>query len=308
MPSVSFDGYMYSYLVKQNVQNFKRTPGLPVEYVDMSDGAYTQQAPYYVVKPLFNWAVRGAAPVAGVLYAPYLVSACAYFGLGWAVWLWLGALGVEGAWHTVGAILISFNSVATDTARHGTPDTLCAAITVLGCWLLFSTPKPLLGASVLTLAILSRPDAIILNGLLLLAAMGSEKLSKTRFVIFAGIMFAAYFFASHGGYGYRQTLAWGIRTSYLQAFFHDLLKTEMAIYAPFALIGLFAFRLKYHSKLLLGVVFSLIIRYIAMPTFVVRYLLPSAMVVAVVGCAGVLTAVDRPNRSFDPRECSEATA
>src|SRR5512142_2616445 len=83
MPQFSYDSYLYSYLASDDIRSFKATPGLPREYVEMADEKYSQPAPYYTVKVLFVFLTRIAARFVGVLRAPFVVSAGAYFILGW---------------------------------------------------------------------------------------------------------------------------------------------------------------------------------------------------------------------------------
>ena len=199
MPNYSLDSYMYSYLVSGDAPTFKVVPGLPPEYVAMTDEAYRQQAPYYTVKALYVALVGIAAPFVGVLRAPTATSAAAYLLCGWVVWFWLRSLGVKGTWRTITALLIMFSSVVTDTARMGTPDLLCSLLLVTGAWLLTATRQAYLGACSLVLAIYTRTDCLILAGLLLALACWQKTISLRFTAILAVAMLVSYFAVSRLG-------------------------------------------------------------------------------------------------------------
>src|SRR5512135_2215642 len=112
MPEYSYDGYLYSYLVSHDVKEFKANTGVPPEYVAMPDQAYVQQAQFYRVKVFFVLLVRVAARVVGVIRAPFLVSAFAYFLTGLAVWFWLRNAGVGEPWRSLAGLFLMFSSVA----------------------------------------------------------------------------------------------------------------------------------------------------------------------------------------------------
>lgn len=305
MPEHSFDGYLYSYLASHDVREFKSVAGLPPEYVAMPDQTYAQQAPFYRVKIFYVLLVRGAAKLTGALRAPFVVSAIAYLLLGLATWLWLRTAGVPEPWRGLTGLLLMFSSVTTATARMGTPDMLCTLLLVSGAWLLLYTRHSVYAGLFLILSVLTRTDCLILAALLVVLAWRQKRLS----VRFAGAFFllfaAAYLAVSRIGYSYGRLLAWTIRTSYWKGFLHGFAKTELAIYAPFALLGLIALKRAYQRELVAVCAASLAIRYVLMPHLEIRYLLPQAIIVGVVGAASVLAGVSA-ERSHLPAEVARA--
>lgn len=288
MPDYSLDSYLYSYLVSNDVQAFKSTPGLPAPYVHISDENYVQQRPFYSVKFLFVILASLTAKVAGVLRAPMVVSAVAYFLLGWVVWLWLGSANLKEPWRSVSGGLLMFSSVTTDTARMGTPDMLCTLLLVLGVWLLLETKYVVAGGMALSLSVLTRIDCAILAGVILMLGFWQKKVSPWLTATFVIVIVAIYLVNSSIGYSYPVLLAWTIRTSYFNALLHNLVKTELAIYCPFALLALIAVRKRYQRVLLAACGVSLVLRYVVMPHFEIRYLLPQAVIVGILGIASVL--------------------
>lgn len=298
MPVYSFDGYLYSYLVSGDVKLFKSIRGLPPEYVSMSDETYVQQAPYYKVKLLYVALVRLATHFAGILRAPYVVSAAAYFLLGWSVWLWLGSLRVDALWRTLASVALMFSSVVTDTARMGTPDLLCTLLLVAGAWLVLSTKYYIPGAILLVMSIFGRQDSLILAGLLLGLAYWQQKAPLKITVLFSVIMLACNFVVGRFGYPYHQLLAWTLRTSYWHALIHNFAKTEIAIYGPFLLLAFIAIKRRFQMGLLGVCAGSLVIRHFLMPHWEIRYLLPQALMAGVIAAAATL-GVDREKKSAE---------
>jgi hypothetical protein len=304
VPEHSFDGYMYSYLASHDVQEFKSTAGVPPEYVAIPDQTYSQQAPFYRVKVFYVALVRGAAKVFGALRAPFVVSAIAYFLLGLVTWLWLRTAGVPEPWRSAAGLLLMFSSVTTDTARMGTPDMLCTLLLVSGAWVLLFTRYSVYAAALFILSVLTRTDCLIAAALLVALAWRQKRLSA-RFTGVVVLLFGvAYVAVSRIGYSYGQLLAWTIRTSYWSGFLHGFAKTELAIYAPFALLALIALKRGYQRELIAVCAVSLAIRYILLPHLEIRYLLPQAMIAGIVGAASVLGRVEQASI---PAEIARAT-
>jgi hypothetical protein len=310
MPIRLYDAYLYSYLASGDLNAFKSTPGLPQEYIALSAEKYVEQSPYYRVKPLFIALVRLASHFAGILAAPFLVSSTAFFLTGWGVWLWLRNLGLDGPWRTLASLALMLSSVVTDTAREGMPDMTCTLFLVSGGWLIFSTEFRKIGAALLTIAILVRPDALILAGLILVVAFWQKKLSLAGAIAFCVIMLASNFAVSQAGYPYHKWLAWTIHTSYLYALTHNFAATEVASYGPFLLFALMALKQRFQTGLVAACAASCVIRYVLMPHIEVRYLLPQAMIVGVLAAGATLRtdhhAIPVPlpqsgESNFDPR-------
>jgi hypothetical protein len=288
MPKYSFDSYQYSYLVSSDIQRFKSLAGLPREYAQMGDKEYEHQRPFYRVKVLYVILVSIAAKFAGVIRAPFVVSAVAYFLLGWVVWFWLGSARIPEPWRSLSAILFMFSSVTTDTARMGTPDLLCTLLLMLGAWLLLETKYVVAGGVTLVISVFARLDCAILAVALLLLGYCQQKVSKRITLTLGVALVASYLLISRLGYSYHEMLAWTLRTSYLKAILHNFMKTELAIYSPFALLAVFAIKKKYERGLIGACVASLAVRYVLMPHLEIRYLLPQALIAGVVGAAAVL--------------------
>lgn len=288
MPIHSFDSYYYSYLASPDLIDFKNIPDLPHEYVVMSAESYVQQRPYYTVKILYVALVRLSARLVGAMRAPHLVSVVSYFFLAWSVCLWLRSFGVSEGWTTLASIAIMFSSVATDTARMGTPDLLCTLLLVTGAWLLLSSPYPVPGALLLALSVLGRQDSLILAGLLLVLAYLRGRITLAVGVAACVVMLACDIAVTRGSYPYHQLLAWTLRTSYWHALSHNIAKTEVAIYCPFLLVAFAAIKYRFQTGLVIVCACSLVVRYVLMPNWEIRYLLPQALIVAVVGAALIL--------------------
>ena len=289
MPEHSFDGYLYSYVVSHDVKEFKSNGGVPAGYVAMPDQSYVQQAPYYRVKVFFVLLVRGAAKFFGVIRAPFVVSALAYFLSGLAVWFWLRTAGVNEPWRSLAGLFLMFSSVATDTARMGTPDMLCTLLLVLGAYLLLQTGHSVYGGVLLLLSVLTRTDCLILASGLIALALWKKRVGPRFAGISLALFAAGYFAISRIGYSYGQLLAFTVRTGYVRGFLHGFAKTELAIYAPFALLALIALKRAYERELIVLCAITLGVRYVLLPHLEIRYLLPQAMIVGIVGAASVLT-------------------
>jgi hypothetical protein len=291
-PDRSFDSYFYSYLVSQDAPTFKALPGLPHEFIEMPDREYWPQEPFYTVKVLFVALVRVAAPYVGVLQAPTAISAAAYFLCGWVVWFWLRSLGVNVAWRTIAACLVMYSSVVMDAARMGTPDLLCTLFLVAAAWLLSETKQTCLGACLLILAVCTRIDSLLLGGLLLALAWWQKKVSFAFTSMFGVAMLACYLAISRMGYPLGQLIDLLLensnRTSYVDALLHNLLEPEVEAVAPFVLLALIALKLRYQVGLIVICAVSLVLRYMLFPNLEVRYLVPHAVIVAVVAAAAVL--------------------
>jgi hypothetical protein len=299
MPEYSYDGYLYSYLVSHDVKEFRANAGVPAEYVAMPDQSYAQQAPFYRVKVFFVLLVSGVAKVSGAIRAPFAVSAIAYFLTGIAVWFWLRAAAVPEPWRSLAAIFLMFSSVTTDTGRMGTPDMLCTLLLVLGAYLLLKTKQPAYGGVLLVLSILTRTDCLIVASALIALAFWQKRIGMRFAGTFLAVFAAGYFAVSRIGYSYAQLLAFTVRTGYLKGLLHGFAKTELAIYAPFALLALIALKRGYQRDLIAICALTLVVRYVLFPHLEIRYLLPQAMIVGIVGSASVLasdaTDPDKPS-------------
>jgi len=291
-PNRTFDSYFYSYLVSQDAPTFKAVPGLPDEYIKIPDAVYWPQEPIYTVKVLFVALVRLAAPIVGVLEAPPAISAAAYVLCGFVTWLWLRSLRVNDPWRTVAACLVMYSSVVMDAARMGTPDLLCTLLLVAAAWLLTATKQTYLGACLLILSVCTRTDCVVLGGLLLALAWWQKKTSLGFTTAFAAAMLATYLAISQiMGYPHGQLIALLLentnRTSYADALLHNFLAPEVATFTPFVLLALIALRLRYQVELIAICAASLVLRYILFPALDVRYLVPQAVIFAVVAAASV---------------------
>ncbi len=284
----SYDPYFYSYLASgQDVTTFQRTPGLPPSFATIPEAKMLHSRGFFTVKPLFVALTRWAVPFAGILGAPFLVSAVAYFCLGWVVWLWLGAFGVPSRWRILTAPLLMFSYVFTIAARQGNPDMLCTFLLVTGAWLLFSTRVPHLGALVLLTSVFARTDCVVLGGLLFLLAVWRRRFSPIAFILWSGVMLLSEFWVASRGYPYRQFVSESLGTSYLYAITHEFVKSEVALYTPFVLLALVAVKLKFHADLVFVCLASWVIRYLLLPKLEVRYLLPQAAILGIVAAAAV---------------------
>jgi hypothetical protein len=288
MPEHSFDGYLYSYLVSHDLREFKSNASVPPEYVAMPDQSYAQQAPFYRVKVFFVLLVRGLARFTGVIRAPFVVSALAYFLTGMAVWFWLRAASVPEPWRSVAGLFLMFSSVTTDTARMGTPDMLCALLLVLGACLLLVTEHAVYGGVLLLLSIFTRTDCLIMASALIVLAFWQKRIGIRFAGTFLALFASGYFAISRIGYSYSRLLAFTVRTGYVRGFLHGFAKTELAIYAPFALLALIALKRGYQRELIVLCAITLVIRYVVFPHLEIRYLLPQAMIVGILGAASVL--------------------
>ena len=206
----------------------------------------------------------------GILAAPFVVSTCAYFCLGWVVWGWLGDLGVQEHWRTISALLLMFSSIATDTAREGTPDMLCTVLLVGGAWLLLSSRLKYLGVFLLLVSIFGRTDSVVFAGMLLGLAAWRRRVSPVVFALCSLSMLVSETLVARRGYPYLQFVTATLGSSYMYALIHNLVRTELAIYSPFILMGIIALKARYQNGLVLVCLTSWIIRYILLPHFEVR--------------------------------------
>lgn len=290
MPNrLSYDPYFYSYLASgEDIRTFKLTPGLSPQWQTMPEDDVARSERFFTVKPLFIVLTRAASHAVGIVDSTFLVSTIAYFCLGWVVWLWLAELGVTGIWRLLAASALMASSVVTDTAREGTPDMLCTLLLTGGAWLLLSTRLKQAGPLLLLLAVFCRTDTLILAGLILLVATWRGRVSLPVFCGWSFVLLAGEMLVARRGYPYRQFMTATLETSYTNAFIHGLLKTEVAIYAPFVLLALIAIKMRFQRDLVFVCLGSWVIRYILWPHLEIRYLLPQAVLLGILSVAAVL--------------------
>ena len=290
-PNLTFDSYFYSYLISDDVAAFKALPGLPPDFVNLPDQDYVVQEPFYTVKYLFVALARLAAPFVGVLQAPPAVAAISYCLCGLLIWFWLRSLGVDVVWRTLAATLIWYMPFITDAAAMGTPDLLCTLLLVSAAWLLTCTQHGYLAGVVLILSVATRTDCVLLGGLLLLHA-GWQKQVTNRFVFIVGLaMLATYWVISRTGFPHPQLLALVLenthRSSYADALLHNLLAPDVALLAPFVLLALIAFKLRFQTGLIHVCAASTVLRYLLLPNLESRYMVPQAVIISVIAAAAV---------------------
>lgn len=290
-PNLTFDSYFYSYLISDDIAAFKALPGLPVDFVNLPDQDYVVQEPFYTVKLLFVAMARLVAPAVGVLQAPRAVAAISYFLCGGLLWFWLRSLGVNTVWRTLAATLIWYMPFITDAAAMGTPDLLCTLLLVSAAWLLTCTQQSYLAGVLLILSVATRTDCVLLGGLLLLHA-GWQKQVTNIFVFIVGLaMLATYWVISRMGFPHAQLLALVLenthRSSYADALLHNLLAPDVALLAPFVLLALIAFKLRFQTGLLYVCAASTVLRYLLLPNLESRYMVPQAVIISVIAAAAV---------------------
>lgn len=289
MPVRSFDGYYYAYLASgENLDAFKRTPGLPHEWQIIPEDVVAYSRGFFVVKPLFVLLTKIAIRAAGVLNAPFLVSTVAYFGLGWVLWFWLGELGVSVLWRLPAASLLMFSSVATNTGRKGGPDMLCTLLFVAGAWLLLSSRYKPVGILVLLAAIFTRTDSLVFAGLLLLLAAWRRQISLRAFSLWSLAMLFSDFLVARRGYSYSKFLSTALQSSYFYGLTHNLAHSELAVYAPFVLLALIALKLRFQTDLVVACLAAWVVRYLLLPRLEERYLLPQAMILGILAAGAAL--------------------
>ena len=308
MPIHSYDPYFYSYLASgTDLKTFQKIPELPIEWRLMPDQAIIRSRGFFTVKPLFVGMIRAAARMGvGVLQAPFVISMLAYFCLGLVLWLWLGDLSVPCGWRVVAACLVLFSSVATDTARQGTPDMLCTVLIVAGAWLLLTKQNlKHVGILLLLFSIPGRTDSIVFGGLLLVLAAWRRLISLSTLAWSSAAFVLTEALVARRGYSYHEFVSATLRSSYRYGLLHNFARTELAIYMPFIFLGVLAIKAKIQDDLVYCCFASWVIRYLLLPHLEIRYLLPQAMVLGVAASAMGLSSKSSAFRFSEPREMDE---
>lgn len=139
------------------------TDGKSIYLRDMASSPdhFMQQTPLYAVKPLYIaavWLLWKAG--LSLFFAMHAVSAMAYFMTGWIVWLWTTK-------HLVGwtaflaASTLALQPFLLQLARAPLPDALGLSLQMMGAYLIWERDRKAVGAGLLLLSILARPDAVL---------------------------------------------------------------------------------------------------------------------------------------------------
>jgi hypothetical protein len=123
---------------------------------------FTQQLPFYALKPLFVSAVASVHRM-GISFPDSfaVVSVGAYALLACVVWFWLYRY--FGAWQCVlfGCLLIA-NPAIISVSRSPVPDALSLSLIAVGMYLVLEHPQTARGPLLLLVSIWVRPDALVL--------------------------------------------------------------------------------------------------------------------------------------------------
>lgn len=163
--------------------------------------AFTEHLAFYrarVFGTLSLWLLHRAGGVELAL-APWVLTLGSLIGLGLLALLWLG--GRIAPWAAlVGATALLHAPPLLMNAMLSTVDAQASLITCLGLFVFLERRRPMLGAALTTLAILTRPDTVILVGCFAVAAFlfqrnddsGRGRLSVRFLAAWLGVSVATY--------------------------------------------------------------------------------------------------------------------
>jgi len=142
--------------------------------------ALTEQIPFYSVKPLYP-ALMFALTTLGVQigFASVLISAVAYGLLGLLLFAWFRRH--LGPWRSlIAASLLLVSPPFWILSRDSTPDAVCLLLIASALFVLVELRKPIPAIAILFVAILARPNAVVITGALLLAMVVARDASGIR--------------------------------------------------------------------------------------------------------------------------------
>ncbi len=142
--------------------------------------AFTEHIAFYRARVLFTLLTRllhGAG--APLPYAVWWLSLAAFAGTALLICRWLA--GRTSLWSAVlGGLLLAHAPPLLVTARFATADGLGTLLACLGAYFLLERRRARVGAALLTISILTRPDAVILIGILAVALLWFERGAADR--------------------------------------------------------------------------------------------------------------------------------
>lgn len=94
-------------------------------------------------------------------WVPVAIGAAAYLLLAWALWAWMGAA-LVGSWLRLLPLVLLLQPTVLGSISLATPDFLAAALLVVGAFQVLGRRQLGAGALFLLLAVLSRPDTLLL--------------------------------------------------------------------------------------------------------------------------------------------------
>ena len=181
----------------------------PSQYLDLAEGsdyrkalfsdavAFDEQLSFYVVKPLYlGFSYLFYKMGAGLLFSTVLPSLLAYFVIGLFLLIWIDKI-LPNPWLTVWLCMaIITYEPFVELGKTAIPDGLSTMFLLIGCFL-FVEKKQLWGSTALfVLAILTRPDNIILVFLILSLAFVRQwyqKVPVSTLLLCFSVCFGAYF-------------------------------------------------------------------------------------------------------------------
>jgi hypothetical protein len=142
--------------------------------------ALTEQIPFYSVKPLYPGLMFVLAAVGiQVGFASVLISAVAYGLLGLLLFAWFRRH--LGPWRSlIAATLLLVSPPFWILSRDSTPDALCLLLVASALFVLIELRRPVPTIAILLVAILARPNAVVITGTLLLAMVVARDASGIR--------------------------------------------------------------------------------------------------------------------------------
>ena len=158
---------------------------------------FSQQLPFYSIKPLFVLAIQILTAVGVPLYwAPFIVSAVTYFLLSLLVLRWLG--------QPVLAAVVMLLPPVLLVARCPTPDCLGLLLVAAGFYLISVSGRRFLGCGVLVISVWARPDFVILCVLAFLWLWHTRRLDLSELGVLSLLAIGSNIIINHlaGNYGW----------------------------------------------------------------------------------------------------------
>ena len=263
---------------------------------------------YFEIKPGYLLVVRLFHFLGfNLVTATYLPSIVSYFFIGCLLLLWMQRI-FSMPFAMITTLLIAASPFLVQTARYSSPDMLCAAILLVGIYLISESSFSVLGLLVCGLAIPVRPDSVILFGFLILALYLNKRLSLTHTLAFM-ILGGATTFMVIGNFGLLKEFvfttqsyspSWGVTeriqhyVSALKSGFHSVMISQTVIMVFFAAFTLFLRKKYTHqilddlwSLLIIAALANFIVRYVLHPIVEDRFLIACYLIIIIGFCSTI---------------------
>lgn len=256
---------------------------------------------YHTLKPGYTGIARilyhlGVNPLA----ATWLPSLVSYFLLGILIFSWAKMQAPVPA-AALFTFVITLSPPMMDLARYSSPDMLGALLSLAGLVLILQN-NTTWGTALLTMAILVRPDAILILAPVAIVLAWTRKLSVGLAIVWlaAGLGLTAYLFSDFrvaGEYTFAEA-----NLSERMHLYRDGLTSLLSSYTiPLVVVGCFTLLLRRKSDLLSLLVwaalFSIAVRYLLHPFVEDRFHLPAYLIILLATWQTVSLRVFKPGES-----------